>query len=294
MRGPNPFGETPASDADDQALVRQAQAGNRDALEALIRRHQAWIYNIAVRMLYWPHDAEDTTQEILIKLITKLSTFQGKSSFRTWLYRIVANHVLNQNRRSWEGRMTFESYSQYLEDTPDRELPDATAVRPDTQLIVEEAKIGCTSAVLLCLDREQRLIYILGDIFGVTDTVGAELLETSRDNFRQKLARARRDLQNYTQGRCGLVNPANPCRCAKKTVGFIKSGYLDPRNLLFAREHVTRVRDVAEKACGDIGNLDEAYAEILRGHPFLDAPDLVASLRELVNRPDFKNLLEFH
>src|SRR5688572_31296665 len=114
MRGPNPFADTPASDAEDQELVRQAQGGSRDALETLIRRHQAWIYNIAVRMLYWPYDAEDTTQEILIKLITKLSTFQGKSSFRTWLYRIVANHVLNQNRRSWEGRMTFESYDHYL------------------------------------------------------------------------------------------------------------------------------------------------------------------------------------
>jgi len=293
MRGPNPFAGTPESDADDQALVRQAQAGSREALEELIRRHQAWIYNIAVRMLYWPHDAEDTTQEILIKLITKLSTFQGKSSFRTWLYRIVANHVLNQNRRGWEGRMTFESYDQYLDSTPDREFPDATAARPDTQLIVEEAKIGCTSAMLLCLDREQRLVYILGEIFGVTDVVGAELLETSRDNFRQKLARARRDLQNYTQGRCGLVNPANPCRCAKKTAGFIKSGYLDPQNLLFARDRVIAVRDVAEKACGDIGTLDETYGEILRGHPFLDGPDLVESIRALVNRPDFKFLLEF-
>jgi len=292
MRGPNPFAGTPESDAEDQELVRQAQGGSRDALEALIRRHQAWIYNIAVRMLYWPYDAEDTTQEILIKLITKLSTFQGKSSFRTWLYRIVANHVLNQNRRGWEGRMTFESYDQYLETTPDRELPAATAARPDTQLMVEEAKIGCTSAMLLCLDREQRLIYILGEIFGVTDVVGAELLEISRDNFRQKLARARRDLQNYTQGRCGLVNPANPCRCAKKMVGFIKSGYLDPQHLLFARERITRVRDVAEKACGNIEGLDEAYGELLRDHPFLDAPDLVASLRDLVNRPDFKNLLE--
>jgi RNA polymerase sigma factor (sigma-70 family) len=293
MRGPNPFADTPASDADDQALVRQAQAGSREALEELIRRHQAWIYNIAVRMLYWPYDAEDTTQEILIKLITKLSTFQGKSSFRTWLYRIVANHVLNQNRRGWEGRMTFESYDQYLDSTPDRDIPDATAARPDTRLIVEEAKIGCTSAMLLCLDREQRLVYILGEVFGVTDVVGAELLETSRENFRQKLTRARRDLQNYTQGRCGLVDPANPCRCAKKTAGFIKSGYLDPQNLLFARERVIAVRDVAGKACDDIGTLDDTYGEILRGHPFLEGPDLVESLRALVNRPDFKFLLEF-
>jgi RNA polymerase sigma factor (sigma-70 family) len=294
MRGPNPFAETPASDAEDRDLVRQAQAGNRDALEALIRRHQAWIYNIAVRMLFWPHDAEDSTQEILIKLITKLSTFQGKSSFRTWLYRIVVNHVLNQKRRGWESRMTFEFYDHYLENTADRELPAAAAADADTALMVEEAKIGCTSAMLLCLDREQRLVYILGEIFGVTDVVGAELLDVSRDNFRQKLSRARRDLHTFMQGKCGLVNAANPCRCSKKTASFIKQGYLDPQHLLFAREHMVRVREVAEKAHGNIDAMDEAYAELHRGHPFLEAPDLVESIRELVNRPDFKYLLEFN
>ena len=58
---------------------------------------------------------------------------------------------------------------------------------------------------MLCLDREQRLIYILGGIFGVTDTVAAELLEISSDNFRQRLAGARRDLHNFMNDKCGLV-----------------------------------------------------------------------------------------
>ena len=53
--------------------------------------------------------------------------------------------------------------------------------------------------MLLCLDREQRLIYVLGEIFGVTDVIGAELLEISRQNFRQKLSRARRDLHSFMQ-----------------------------------------------------------------------------------------------
>ena len=82
----------------DRSLVTQAQAGDREALEALVGRHQRWIYNIAIRMLAHPQDAEDATQEILIKAITRLSTFEGRSRFRTWLYRIVVNHVLNARR----------------------------------------------------------------------------------------------------------------------------------------------------------------------------------------------------
>ena len=68
----------------------------------LVLRHQAWIYNIAIRMVFQPQDAEEVTQEVLVKVITKLSTFKGESKFRTWLYRIAANHVLNMKRRSAE------------------------------------------------------------------------------------------------------------------------------------------------------------------------------------------------
>src|SRR5688500_9835974 len=97
----NPFSET-ADAADDGGLVRQARDGDRAALEALILRHQAWVYNIALRMVFQPEDAEEVTQEVLIKAITGLSSFKGKSKFRTWLYRITANHVLNMKRRGGE------------------------------------------------------------------------------------------------------------------------------------------------------------------------------------------------
>lgn len=78
----------------------------------------------------------------------------------------------------------------------------------------------------------------------MTDVVGAELLEISRENFRQRLVRARRDLHSFMNDRCGLVNRANPCRCAKKTRGFMQADYVDPGNLLFARDHLKQVRDV--------------------------------------------------
>ena len=145
------------------------------------------------------------------------------------------------------------------------ELPDPRSVPADVQLLVDEARISCSSGMLLCLDREQRLVYILGTILGVSDTVGAELLETSRDSFRQKLSRARRDLHSFMQQRCGLVNKANPCRCAKKTQAFMKAGYVTADNLLFAKAHVARVRDVSPNAHKAIDALDVAYAEIHRG-----------------------------
>lgn len=292
-RTPNPFTDVAAGDGRDQELVQLAKGGSRAALEELIVRHQTWIYNLALRMVHRPEDAKDTTQEVLIKLFTRLSTFDGRSSLRTWLYRIAINHLLNMKRGRAESReTTFAEYGQALDDTPDADLPDTQAVPTDVQLLIAEARIGCTSGMLLCLDRGQRLIFVLGSIFGVSDAVGAELLELSRDNFRQRLARARRDLQNFMQDKCGLVNTANPCRCAKKTRGFITAGHIDPNNLRFARERVTHVRDVAARVTVEIAGLDAAYAEVYRDHPFQNSPDFVAALRELMNQPEFRSTLD--
>jgi RNA polymerase sigma factor (sigma-70 family) len=289
----NPFTDVAAGEGRDQELVQLAKGGSRAALEELVVRHQAWIYNLALRMLHHPDDAKDATQEVLIKLFTRLSAFDGRSGLRTWLYRIVINHLLNMKRSRAEAReITFAEYGRALDDTPDTGLPDLQAVPADMQVIVAEARIGCTSGVLLCLDREQRLIFILGSIFGVSDAVGAELLELSRDNFRQRLARARRDLQNFMQDKCGLVNAANPCRCVKKTRGFVAAGHVDPNNLRFARERVTRVRDVAARISTQITGLDAAYAEVFRDHPFQNSPDFAAALEELMNRPEFRSTLE--
>ena len=282
----NPLADNAPSEYDDRNLVVRARAGDRKALEDLIERHQAWIYNIALRMLFHPQDAEDATQEILVKVVTRLSSFEGRSTFRTWLHRIVVNHLLNVKRGREEVEVTsFSAYGDALDNTPDLDPPDPKGVSPDANLLVTEAMLACTSGMLICLDREQRLAYILGAILGVSDTVAAEVLEITPDSFRQRLARARRDLRNFMNNKCGLVNPASPCRCAKKTRGFIEAGHVDPNNLLFVRERICQVREAAPKTYQSIKTLDDQCAEIYPGHPFYKPPDLAQMVRKLVASP---------
>src|ERR1700733_5512526 len=141
----NPFTEVAEGDVTDNDLVEEAKNGDRIALKKLILRHQAWIYNIAIRMVFHPQDAEEVTQEVLVKVITKLSTFKGESKFRTWLYRIAANHVLNMKRRSAETKVTtFADYGAAIDRTPDLDLPDRKSIPVDLPVLVEEAKNGCT------------------------------------------------------------------------------------------------------------------------------------------------------
>jgi RNA polymerase sigma factor (sigma-70 family) len=290
----NPFAEVSGDDQEDANLVHQAQEGDRDALERLILRHQAWIFNIAVRMVFHPQDAEEVTQEVLVKVITRLSTFQGQSKFRTWLYRITANHVLNMKRRDGEA-YSFSTYAAAINNTPDADLPDPRSVAVDVPLLVEETKLACTTGMLLCLDRKHRLIFTLGEIIGVSDTVGSDVMEMSADNFRQCLARARRDLYQFMNNQCGLVNASNPCRCPKKTKGFINDGHVDPQRLLFAREHVQRISEAAADTVRSIDNVaDRSYAAIYRDQPFLEPANQALCLRRILDRPEVRTALHLN
>src|SRR5215471_10855629 len=131
----NPLDGNSRAEQEDQNLLISARSGDRQALEELLYRHQGWIFNIALRMLYHPQDAEDATQEILVKILTRLSSFEGRSTFRTWLYRIVVNHLLNIRRsRVEEPAYNFRMYGEDLDRTPDLDLPAPEDAFPDTNL----------------------------------------------------------------------------------------------------------------------------------------------------------------
>jgi RNA polymerase sigma factor (sigma-70 family) len=292
----NPFTEVAGDDHEESELIRRAKNGDRDSLEQLVLRHQAWIYNIALRMVFQPQDAEEVTQEVLIKAITRLSTFHGESKFRTWLYRIAINHVLNMKRRGGESQpQTFSTYAAAINATPDLDLPDPKSVPVDVPLLVEETKIACTTGMLLCLDRRQRLIFTLGEILGVSDTVGSEVMEMTADNFRQCLARARRDLYQFMNNQCGLVRASNPCRCAKKTKGFINDGHVDPHHLRFVASHAQRINEAAADTAREIDDVvDRSYAAIFRAHPFLEPSDQALWLRRILDGPEVRSTLHLN
>jgi RNA polymerase sigma factor (sigma-70 family) len=274
---------TEQGDDRDRDLANRAQAGDRSALEELVLRHQPWIYNIALRMLYTVENAEDATQEILLRLIAGLGSFRGESKFRTWLYRLAINQILNFKKK-WAAAQPYYSFEWFagdLDGTGLAEPPDPRTVPVPVEILVEEAKIACTTAMLLCLDGRQRLAFTLGEIFGVTDRVGAEVMDTTPANFRQMLARARKDLYTFLQGNCGLVNGANPCRCPKKIRGFMERGYLKPEKLEFARGYRRKVREMAPGRADELLEAAEKVgAELYRDHPFADAHEISGVVRE--------------
>src|SRR5262249_45238146 len=153
-----------------------------------VRAVQRDVYGLALRFLWHPEDAEDATQEILIRIVTGLGGFRGESSFRTWVYRIACNALLGLRKKRMEERTVSweefgEDLGQGLSDAPLR-----AAGRVDEALLLEEVKVGCTHAMLLCLDRDHRLAYVLGAILELEHREAAEVLAISPAAFRKRLS----------------------------------------------------------------------------------------------------------
>lgn len=287
----NPFARDYPEQTDRQ-LIKASLEGSRTALETLIKRHQHYIYNVAHRMVLSPFDAEDITQEVLIKVITKLAQFKGESDFRTWLYRITFNHFL-QMKKTWleETISSFPDYGDQLNNLPSQELTALEKI--ELGELIEDGKLGCMNGMLLCLDREQRLVYILGEIFGVDHTVGSAMLTISKANFRQRLTRARRDLCQFMRGQCGLVNPSNPCRCDRKTKGFIRAGWVDEKSLKFNTAYRQKISEVARNKSADLDNeLDTTYADLFRDQPFQEKKHVDKLLNNILTNKRIQNIFD--
>ena len=285
----NPF-QLNYTDQVDTDLVKLAVNGDKKALQNLIVRHQLFIYNLALKMTKSVEDAEDLTQEVFIKAITALAKFEGKSKFRTWLYRITVNHFLNTKKSKAELKTTdFEAYFNSIDNIPNHTLTtDEQNLLTDS---IEEIRINCTAGMLLCLDREQRMIYILGEMFDIDHNLGSEILGISAGNFRIRLMRARQDLYNWMNERCGLVNKSNPCRCAKKTRAYIEAGFVDPNNLVFNTRHKKKIYEVAEHNALPITNtIEDLNKNVFQQHP-LQEPYTSQKIVEEIFNNDFIKLI---
>ncbi len=291
----NPFLLAAYPGSTDEQLIEASIGGDKVSLEELIRRHQGWIYNICVRMVGNTHDAADLTQEILIKVIISLGSFEQKSQFRTWLYRIVKNNVINWEIKKAKIRVrSFREMGEALEKLPDREISNNDDLAADKDILIEETKLRCMTGMLLCLDKKQRLVFILGELFEAGDTIGSEIMETSKANFRTLLSRAKAQLYNFMNDKCGLENKKNPCRCARKTKAFIEAGIVNPHDLQFTRVHHRTIEEMAGNKQDQMEDLLQGYYRLLhRQHPFLPGPDLVEEFRKMLSSEQTMQLFNF-
>ena len=210
-----------------QKLVRLAAEGDKGALEQLLTGVQDLVFNLSLRMLGTIHDAEDASQEILIRVMTNLASFRGESAFSTWVFRIAVNHLKNYRKSMFARQpLSFEYYGEDIVSGKEKDIPDLT-MGVDRNLLEQELKLSCTNVMLQCLDADSRCIYILGTMFRVDSRLAAEILDLSPEAYRQRLSRIRKKMAGFLEEYCGLSGKG-VCSCGKRVSYAIASHRVNP------------------------------------------------------------------
>ena len=269
-----------------RSLISKAKEGDKKAMEELIRMHEPFIYNVAWKFTNDENEAKDLTQEALIKVVTKLSSFKGKSSFRTWVYRIAFNEFMQTKRRPMEDMWkSFDDFSEKLNAIPS---PDLSPEEKEEQILrTKTARTRCMSGMLMCLTREQRLLYLVGEVFKVDHQTGAEVFGLSKVNFRQKLSRTRKEFHSFMNKQCGLVNLNNPCRCSKKGKAMEAAGRMQTNPKLFDPKYYSTITQYAEEHGDEVADIvDKKYLEFFQEHPSKKDFSVDTVVTEILNDPD--------
>lgn len=244
-----------------QALVSKATAGDKKALETLIIGVQDLVFNLSLRMLGTFSDAEDATQDILLKTITHLSSFRGDSSFTTWVFSIAANHLKNYKKHMFAHYpLSFEYYGDDIENGKIHDVPDLMQ-NVEKDILAEELKMSCTNVMLQCLDAESRCIFILGTMFKVDSRIAGEILGMTPEAYRQRLSRTRKKMAEFLGKYCGEYGSGR-CKCKDRVNYAIQSHRINPLQLDYTAATEISVQTIfkVKSAMEDIDDLSQDFS----------------------------------
>jgi len=188
---------------DDAVLVKRCWQGDSAAMERLVLKYQNRIYNVILKICANTDDAAELTQDTFVKVIEKIDSFQGRSGFYTWLFRIAVNVTLNHCRK--KARLGFSSLDAGLEKYDSRATlvlkeflgddssPDPAALAQSKELydiVVESLKK---------LDDAQRAVIVLRDIEGMSYAQIADVLDIELGTVRSRLSRGRSRLREILE-----------------------------------------------------------------------------------------------
>lgn len=204
-------------------LIERAQNGDRAAIQHFVKTLTGPIYNLALRMLLIHADAEEATQEALVRISTRLGSYRGESKFSTWAWTVATRCILDF-RGSREPMMSFQAFSDDLAVGTDVQAQE----HADDALKLQQLKLGCGRALLQCLDVEHRVAYVLGEILAFPGDEAAAILGIPHATYRKRTSRARERVREALMSNCGIVNDDAPCLCHRRLERAQELGRLAP------------------------------------------------------------------
>lgn len=241
------------------SLIEKATAGEKESLETVLLSVQDFVFNLSLRMLGSFPDAEDATQDILLKIITRLSSFKGESAFSTWVFRIAANHLKNYQKHMFaKFPLSFEFYGNDIKNGKIDDVPDLMQ-NVEQSILAEELKLSCANVMLQCLDAESRCIFILGTMFKADSRIAGDILGITPEAYRQRLSRIRSKMADFLKEYCGEYGNGT-CRCKHRVNYAIKNHRINPSQLYFTTAVPMETMVEVKEAMEEIDDLSQKFS----------------------------------
>ena len=192
----------PCSSKEDSELVKAFQAGDKAAFDTLVLRHKDKLYNLCYWFLGDAQEANDSAQEVFIKVFRSLRKFRFESAFSTWLYRIAANTCKNRLKssefRQKAKRVRFDNPGKIEDGQYAEEIQDKTS-SPMIELEKKERMMLIHKAIA-SLPTDQSTVVVLRDIEGLSYEEVANITGINSGTVKSRLSRARQQLRKKLRG----------------------------------------------------------------------------------------------
>lgn len=183
---------------DSEISLEKLVSGNRDEIARFVEAYSPRIYRLAMKILNNEQDAEDVLQETFIKAIRGLSSFEGRSSLSTWLYRIATNEALMLLRKRTPETVSIDAPTDEDEEQETLQIVDWTA-QPEGELVTREVRQKLDKAISQ-LPLGQREVFVLREVEGLSVRETAEILNVSESVVKTRLLRSRMKLREALSG----------------------------------------------------------------------------------------------
>ena len=269
-------------------LIGQATAGDKAALETVLAGVQDLVFNLSLRMLGTFQDAEDASQDILLKIMTHLSSFKGDSAFTTWVFRIAVNHLKDYKKHMFaQFPLSFGFYGDDIRNGKIQDVPDLTQ-DVEKAILAEELKLSCTNVMLQCLDPESRCVFILGTMFRVDSRIAGDILGITPEAYRQRLSRVRKKMAEFLSEYCGEYGQG-ACHCMNRVNYAIQNHRIAPDRLDFTS---AKHSDTAAKVTAAMEEIDGYSQQFSFCRAYQSTERLKQMIRDFLNGPAFAAVAE--
>lgn len=229
-------------------------------IEQIYKENYERLFALAFRVTGEQYAAEDILQEAFYNAIKSWGKFEKRSSYYTWLYRIVLNGALKYIKEAKalpvdiyaeEHGMSIDSVYEYINTYNEM---------PDDSVVVSQVRETCLQMFLNCLPPEYRIVYTLRVILNCSVKESAEILDISENSVKIRLSRAKKLLKNHMEGRCSLISKNGKCNCrtfASHVVETNKIGTMINPDIIKKHEHEAGL--MFNSAIKEIIEVDDLY-----------------------------------